>query len=58
MNFSRADSSRLTEWWFSIDWSLFLAILFLIGAGLVLSLSASPTVALKKDLPAYYFVRS
>lgn len=56
MNFSRADYSRLTEWWFTIDWSLFLAILFLIGSGLVLSLSASPTVALKKELPAYYFV--
>ncbi|MFM7085133.1 MAG: FtsW/RodA/SpoVE family cell cycle protein [Hyphomicrobium sp.] len=56
MNFSRADHSRLTEWWFSIDWSLLIAILFLVGAGLVLSLSASPTVAFKKDLPAYYFV--
>lgn len=56
MKFSRADRSRLADWWFTVDHALIFAILLLIGAGLVLSLAASPAVALKKGLPAYYFV--
>lgn len=56
MKFSRADRSRLTDWWFTVDHALLIAILILIGAGLVFSLAASPAVALKKGLPAYYFV--
>lgn len=56
MKFSRADRSRLAEWWFTVDHALIFAILLLVGAGLVLSLAASPAVALKKGLPAYYFV--
>jgi len=56
MRFSRADRSRLAQWWFTVDHSLLSAILILIGAGLVMSLAASPAVAVKKGLPAYYFV--
>lgn len=56
MKFSRADRSRLADWWFTVDHALIFAILLLVGAGLVLSLAASPAVALKKGLPAYYFV--
>jgi cell division protein FtsW len=56
MSFSREDRSRLAGWWFTVDHVLLVAILILIGAGLVFSLAASPAVALKKGLPPYYFV--
>lgn len=57
MRISRADRSRFAEWWFTVDYVLLLAILALVGAGLVLSLAASPAVAIKKGLPTYYFVK-
>ena len=56
MKFSRADKSRLAEWWFTVDHVLLYAILVIIAAGVVLSLAASPAVALKKGLAQYYFV--
>lgn len=56
MRVSRADRSRLAEWWFTVDHTLLGAILILAGAGLVLSLAASPAVAEKKGLATYYFV--
>jgi len=56
MKFSRADRSRLAEWWFTVDHVLLSAILIIMATGLVLSLAASPAVALKKGFPAYYFV--
>ena len=56
MRVSRADRSRVTEWWFTVDHVLVGAILAIVGAGLVFSLAASPAVAIKKGLPTYYFV--
>jgi cell division protein FtsW len=56
MKFSRADRSRLAEWWFTVDHVLLYAILIVVATGLVLSIAASPAVALKKGFPAYYFV--
>jgi len=56
MRFSRADKSRLTEWWFTADFVALTAILMLVGIGLVLSLAASPSVALRAGLTAYHFV--
>jgi len=56
MRLSRADRSRVGDWWFTVDHVLVGAILALVGAGLVLSLAASPAVALRKGLPTYYFV--
>lgn len=56
MSFSRADKSRLAQWWFTVDHVLLAAILTLVGLGLVLSLAASPAVAMKKGFDAYYFV--
>lgn len=55
MNFSRADRSRLAAWWFTVDRVLLSAILALILIGLMLSLAASPAVAIKKHLPTFYF---
>jgi len=56
MRISRADRSRLAEWWFTVDHVLLSAILAIVAAGIVLSLAASPAVAEKKGLASYYFV--
>ena len=56
MNFSRADRSRLAEWWFTVDRQLLVLILTLIGAGLLLSVAASPAIAMKRGFPTYHFV--
>ncbi|HET6388469.1 putative peptidoglycan glycosyltransferase FtsW [Hyphomicrobium sp.] len=56
MKLSRADRSLLAEWSFSIDRGLLIALVSLVVIGVVLSAAASPAVALKKGLPAYYFV--
>src|SRR5581483_3780219 len=56
MRLSRAERSRLVDWWFTVDRVLLAAVLVIIGAGLVLSLAASPAIALKRGLPTFYFV--
>ncbi len=56
MSFSRTDRSRLAQWWFTVDHRLIAALLTLMGIGLVLSLAATPAVAMKRGLPAFYFV--
>ncbi len=56
MRISRTDRSLLAEWWFTVDRVLLAAILVLAASGVVLSLAASPAVALKKGLPAFHFV--
>ena len=55
MRIARADQSVLGQWWLSIDRVLVATILALMGAGLVLSLASSPSVAIKKGLPPLYF---
>lgn len=56
MKLSRTDKSRFAEWWFTVDHVMLSAFMALIAIGLLLSLAASPAVALKKGLPTYYFV--
>lgn len=56
MRLARDDRSLVTEWWFSVDRALLIAVLALIGIGIVLSLAASPAVATRKGLPTFYFV--
>ncbi len=56
MKLTRADRSRLAEWWFTVDHVLLTAFFALVGIGLVLSLAASPAVAIKKGLSTYHFV--
>lgn len=55
MRVTRADRSRLAQWWFTVDHVLIVAIMALMLSGLVLSLAASPAVALKKGLPTFFF---
>ena len=55
MIFSRADNSLLAEWWFTVDRALLAVLLVLVGAGIVLSLAASPAVAVRKGLSSFHF---
>jgi cell division protein FtsW len=57
MRITRADRSVLSDWWFTVDRLMFFGLLLLLGAGLVLSLAASPPIADKYDLEPFYFVR-
>jgi cell division protein FtsW len=55
MRFSRSERSLLSDWWFTVDRVLLAAMLLLIGAGLLLSLAASPPIAIKRGLPTFFF---
>ncbi|MEZ5816003.1 MAG: putative peptidoglycan glycosyltransferase FtsW [Hyphomicrobiaceae bacterium] len=55
MRLTRDDRSVLADWWFTVDRHLLAVLLALIGIGCVLSLAASPAVAVKKGLPPFYF---
>jgi cell division protein FtsW len=55
MRISRADDSVVGRWWHSFDRVLLGAMVALMAAGLVLSLAASPAVAMRKGLPALFF---
>src|SRR4030042_238423 len=57
MRITRADKSVLSDWWFTVDRLMFFGLLLLMGAGVVLSLAASPPIAAKYDLEPFYFVR-
>ncbi|MFY0611058.1 MAG: cell division protein FtsW [Hyphomicrobiaceae bacterium] len=57
MRFDREDTSLLANWWFTVDRLLLTAVFLLMGVGIVVSLAASPSVAMNKDLAAFYFVK-
>lgn len=57
MRFDRDDTSLLANWWFSVDRVLLVAILVLMGIGVIVSLAASPSVAVNKGLAPFYFVQ-
>ena len=57
MKLSRKDRSLISEWWFTVDRLMLSAIIIIICAGLLISLAASPPIALKNDLEAFYFVK-
>jgi cell division protein FtsW len=57
MRFARIDQSPVARWWWTVDrWSL-LALGVLIGIGVLLSLAASPAVAVRIGYNALHFVR-
>lgn len=55
--FARTDNSVLTQWWWSVDRWLFLAISILIAIGIMLVMAASPPVAERIGLDSFYFVK-
>jgi cell division protein FtsW len=56
MALARDEPSVLTDWWFTVDRLLLACILAIAGAGIVLSLAASPAIAIKRGLPTFHFV--
>jgi cell division protein FtsW len=56
MRLARDERSVLTDWWFTVDRLLLAGILAIAGAGVVLSLAASPAIAIKRGLPTFHFV--
>jgi cell division protein FtsW len=57
MRLSREERSLLGDWWFTVDRVLLASILVIVGAGVLLSLVASPSIALKRGLPTFHFVQ-
>ncbi len=57
--FSRADRTRVGEWWWTVDHWLLGATLALIGLGVLLCFGSSPAAAsrLKIDFPFHFAVR-
>jgi cell division protein FtsW len=53
---SRSDNSKLSHWWFEVDKWLIVAIMALIGVGVLLSFAASTPVANRLGLTSYYFI--
>jgi cell division protein FtsW len=57
MTFSRAERAVVTDWWLTVDRTLFAFILVLAVAGLAASVAASPQTALHLKLEPFYFVK-
>ncbi|ATO57071.1 cell division protein FtsW [Bartonella sp. 1-1C] len=58
MMITRADRGPISNWWWTIDRSIFTACLILMGIGIMLSFAASPSVAKKIGISdSFYFVR-
>lgn len=53
---ARTDRSVLAEWRRTIDWPILIACTMLMGAGLLLSLSAGPPAAAKIGFSPYHYV--
>lgn len=53
---SRAQMSPFANWWWTVDRAMLGALLSLMALGLVLSFAASPPMAERNNLPAYYFL--
>jgi len=53
---SRVERSSYAKWWWTVDRLMLAAITVLMMSGIVLSLAASPAVATRIGLDAFYFV--
>ncbi|WP_394704093.1 putative lipid II flippase FtsW [uncultured Cohaesibacter sp.] len=53
----RTRKNMLTEWWWTIDRPMLVALILLLFFGLVLSMAASPAIAMKLNLDAFHFVK-
>lgn len=57
MVLSRSERSHLTEWWFTVDRTVLGLSFLLLMIGIIMLLSASPPVAMRKELPHFFFVQ-
>lgn len=53
--FTRTDRSLLSNWWWTVDRGLLLALSILIGFGMLLTYGASVAVAERLGLPSFHF---
>jgi cell division protein FtsW len=53
---SRTERTPFAAWWWTVDRLMLLALITLMLAGIILSLAASPPVAVRLGLDAFYFV--
>ena len=53
---SRAERTLFADWWWTVDRPMLAALFVLMFGGIVLSLAASPPVAARLGLEAFYFV--
>lgn len=57
MRFARIDQSLVARWWWTVDRQNLVALTVLLGCGIVLSLAASPAVAIRLHFDALHFVK-
>ncbi|PCI47405.1 MAG: putative lipid II flippase FtsW [Alphaproteobacteria bacterium] len=55
--FSRTDTSLISNWWWTVDRWLLLALAGVIAFGIVMTFGASPAIAEKLDLEPFHFVK-
>lgn len=53
----RSDRGILANWWFTIDLTLMSAVMLLMAIGVLVSMAASPPVAMRIGLPSFHFVQ-
>lgn len=53
--FARTDKSPVGQWWWTVDRWMLAAVLTLAGVGVVMSLAASPAVAVRLGLDPFHF---
>jgi cell division protein FtsW len=58
MLISRSDRGAFARWWFTVDRGVYSAALLLMAAGVIISMAASPPVALRIGLDPFHFIRS
>lgn len=56
MTFDRTNRSALAEWWWTSDRWLFATVAFLMFAGVLLGMAASPAIAQKLNYDTFHFV--
>ena len=56
MQFRRTDRRALAEWWWTVDKPMLAAVFLLCFTGLILTLAASPSVAVRLGQPEYHFI--
>ena len=54
---SRTDRSSFSEWWWTVDRYLLIALIGLMVGGVVLSLAGSPAVAERLGLDSFHFAK-
>lgn len=55
--FSRLEDSKLSDWYFEIDWSLLLSVFLLIGVGIIALFIAGSVSAERIRQPWYFFIQ-